>query len=64
MHSDFLKSTNAVMKKIPFENIDILVATAQQQRGLDVNSLTHIIHYSLPKSRSFHYTEVVELVDW
>ena len=30
------------------KNIDILVATDVAARGLDVNSLTHVIHYSLP----------------
>ena len=38
------------MKTIKFrlKNIDILVATDVAARGLDVNSLTHVIHYSLP----------------
>jgi ATP-dependent RNA helicase DeaD len=36
------------MKKFRLKNIDILVATDVAARGLDVNSLTHVIHYSLP----------------
>ncbi|MPN07492.1 ATP-dependent RNA helicase DeaD [bioreactor metagenome] len=36
------------MKKFRLKNIEILVATDVAARGLDVNSLTHVIHYSLP----------------
>ena len=36
------------MKKFRLKNIDILVATDVAARGLDVDSLTHVIHYSLP----------------
>ena len=39
---------DTVMKKFRLKNIDILVATDVAARGLDVNSLTHVIHYSLP----------------
>ena len=36
------------MKKFRLKNIDILVATDVAARGLDVDSLTHVIHFSLP----------------
>jgi superfamily II DNA/RNA helicase len=35
------------------KNIDILVATDVAARGLDVNSLTHVIHYSFARLKFF-----------
>jgi ATP-dependent RNA helicase DeaD len=37
-----------VMTKFRKENIQLLIATDVAARGLDVNNLTHIIHYDLP----------------
>ena len=37
-----------VMQKFRNRNIQILVATDVAARGLDVNDLTHVIHYGLP----------------
>lgn len=37
-----------VMQKFRIRNLQILVATDVAARGLDVNDLTHVIHYSLP----------------
>ena len=49
LHGDLSQAQrDSVMKKFRLKNIDILVATDVAARGLDVNSLTHVIHYSLP----------------
>lgn len=49
LHGDLSQvQRDSVMKKFRLKNIDILVATDVAARGLDVDSLTHVIHYSLP----------------
>lgn len=49
LHGDLSQAQrDSVMKKFRLKNIDILVATDVAARGLDVDSLTHVIHYSLP----------------
>ena len=49
LHGDLSQAQrDTVMKKFRLKNIDILVATDVAARGLDVNSLTHVIHFSLP----------------
>ena len=49
LHGDLSQAQrDTVMKKFRLKNIDFLVATDVAARGLDVNSLTHFIHYSLP----------------
>lgn len=49
LHGDLSQAQrDTVMKKFRLKNVDILVATDVAARGLDVNSLTHVIHYSLP----------------
>ncbi len=40
---------DAVMQKFRIKNIQILVATDVAARGLDVDSLTHVINYGLPE---------------
>ena len=48
-HGDLSQAQrDTVMKKFRLKNIDILVATDVAARGLDVDSLTHVIHFSLP----------------
>ena len=48
-HGDLSQAQrDTVMKKFRLKNIEILVATDVAARGLDVNSLTHVVHYSLP----------------
>ena len=37
-----------VMQKFRIRNLQLLVATDVAARGLDVNDLTHVIHYGLP----------------
>ncbi|NAW51076.1 DEAD/DEAH box helicase [Elizabethkingia argentiflava] len=49
LHGDLSQAQrDTVMKKFRMRNIDVLVATDVAARGLDVDSLTHVIHYSLP----------------
>lgn len=49
LHGDLSQAQrDTVMKKFRLKNIQILVATDVAARGLDVNDLTHVIHYSLP----------------
>ena len=49
LHGDLSQAQrDTVMKKFRLKNIDILVATDVAARGLDVDSLTHVVHFSLP----------------
>lgn len=49
LHGDLSQAQrDTVMKKFRLKNINILVATDVAARGLDVDSLTHVIHFSLP----------------
>ena len=49
LHGDLSQAQrDTVMKKFRLKNIDILVATDVAARGLDVDSLTHVIHFSIP----------------
>jgi ATP-dependent RNA helicase DeaD len=49
LHGDLSQSQrDMVMKKFRLKNLQILVATDVAARGLDVNDLTHVIHFSLP----------------
>ena len=49
LHGDLSQAQrDTVMKKFRLKNIDVLVATDVAARGLDVDSLTHVIHFSLP----------------
>ncbi len=49
LHGDLSQAQrDTVMKKFRLKNINLLVATDVAARGLDVDSLTHVIHFSLP----------------
>ena len=49
LHGDLSQAQrDIVMQRFRVKNLQILVATDVAARGLDVNSLTHIINYSLP----------------
>jgi len=43
-----------VMKKFRSGAVNIMVATDVAARGIDVNNLTHVIHYTLPDSASYY----------
>jgi ATP-dependent RNA helicase DeaD len=42
------QARDTVMQKFRNRNLQLLVATDVAARGLDVNNLTHVIHYGLP----------------
>lgn len=49
LHGDLSQPMrDLVMQKFRMRNVQLLVATDVAARGLDVNDLTHVIHYSLP----------------
>lgn len=49
LHGDLSQAQrDTVMKKFRYKNLKTLVATDVAARGLDVNNLTHVIHFSLP----------------
>ena len=49
LHGDMTQQQREyVMKKFREQSLQILVATDIAARGLDVNNLTHVIHYELP----------------
>lgn len=49
LHGDLSQSQrDYVMQKFRVRNLQLLVATDVAARGLDVDSLTHVIHYGLP----------------
>ncbi len=49
LHGDLSQAQrDTVMQKFRIRNIQLLVATDVAARGLDVDDLTHVIHFSLP----------------
>jgi ATP-dependent RNA helicase DeaD len=49
LHGDLSQGQrDSVMQKFRIRNIQMLVATDVAARGLDVDDLTHVIHYNLP----------------
>lgn len=52
LHGDLSQTQrDAVMNKFRIKHLQILVATDVAARGLDVNDLTHVIHYVLPDDK-------------
>lgn len=52
LHGDLSQAQrDFVMNRFRRRNIQILVATDVAARGLDVNDLTHVIHYNLPDDK-------------
>ena len=55
LHGDLSQvQRDYVMQKFRIRNIRLLVATDVAARGLDVNDLTHVIHYSLPDDKQVY----------
>jgi ATP-dependent RNA helicase DeaD len=53
LHGDMSQSQReAVMKRFRASNTRILIATDVAARGIDVENLTHVIHYALPEDKS------------
>ena len=55
LHGDMTQNLRErVMKRFKNHELQVLVATDVAARGIDVNNLTHVIHYSLPDSREYY----------
>lgn len=55
LHGDLSQGQrDAVMNKFRSSAINILVATDVAARGIDVNNLTHVIHYTLPDTPAYY----------
>jgi len=55
LHGDLSQpQRDYVMQKFRIRNIRLLVATDVAARGLDVDDLTHVIHYSLPDDKEVY----------
>lgn len=55
LHGDMSQSQrDAVMAKFRNKTTPILVATDVAARGIDVDSLTHVVHYSLPENSEYY----------
>ena len=55
LHGDMTQNLRErVMKRFKDHELQVLVATDVAARGIDVNNLTHVIHYSLPDSREYY----------
>ena len=56
LHGDLSQAQrDRVMKRFKSHTLQVLVATDVAARGIDVNDLTHVIHYALPDD-PFYYT--------
>jgi len=55
LHGDMSQAQrDAVMAKFRNRTTPILVATDVAARGIDVDSLTHVVHYSLPENPEYY----------
>ena len=55
LHGDLSQQQrDQVMKKFKAHAVRLLIATDVAARGIDVNDLTHVIHYSLPDDAEYY----------
>ena len=55
LHGDLSQAQrDRVMKRFKAHSLQVLVATDVAARGIDVNDLTHVIHYALPDDPSYY----------
>ena len=55
LHGDLSQAQrDRVMKRFKNHSLQVLVATDVAARGIDVNDLTHVIHYALPDDPSYY----------
>ena len=55
LHGDMSQAQrDRVMKSFKNHSLQVLVATDVAARGIDVNDLTHVIHYALPDDSSYY----------
>lgn len=55
LHGDMSQAQrDAVMRRFRDKNIKLLIATDVAARGIDVNDLTHVVHFALPDDPEFY----------
>jgi len=55
LHGDLSQQQrDRVMKRFKNNNLQVLIATDVAARGIDVDDLTHVFHYSLPEDLSYY----------
>jgi ATP-dependent RNA helicase DeaD len=55
LHGDMSQAQrDRVMKRFKDHTLQVLVATDVAARGIDVNDLTHVIHYALPDDAAYY----------
>jgi len=55
LHGDLSQpQRDRVMKRFKSHDLQILIATDVAARGIDVNDLTHVFHYTLPDDASYY----------
>ena len=55
LHGDMSQAQrDRVMKRFKEHSLQLLIATDVAARGIDVNDLTHVIHYSLPDDDAYY----------
>lgn len=55
LHGDMTQAMRErVMRRFKDHELQVLVATDVAARGIDVDNLTHVIHYALPDSREYY----------
>lgn len=55
LHGDLSQAQrDRVMKRFRKDDIKVLIATDVAARGIDVNDLTHVFHFSLPDDNSYY----------
>ncbi len=55
LHGDMTQTMRErVMRRFKDHELQVLVATDVAARGIDVDNLTHVIHYALPDSREYY----------
>lgn len=55
LHGDLSQSQrDKVMKRFKNKNLQVLIATDVAARGIDVNDLTHVFHFTLPDQNAYY----------
>ena len=55
LHGDLSQAQrDRVMKRFKKHDLQVLIATDVAARGIDVNDLTHVFHYTLPDDNSYY----------
>jgi len=55
LHGDLSQhQRDRVMRRFKIRDLQVLIATDVAARGIDVNDLTHVFHYSLPNDQSYY----------